>query len=64
MTARKTEADADERDWRRWVGDSEGRPELLCLRCGQKYAVNVPVSLGIIAAIAKAFLKEHERCRP
>jgi hypothetical protein len=34
-----------------------------CLHCGERYDMATPVSLGIMAAIGKAFDKDHKRCK-
>jgi hypothetical protein len=34
-----------------------------CLHCGERYDMATPVSLGIMAAIGKAFDKDHKKCR-
>jgi hypothetical protein len=35
-----------------------------CLHCNATYALQLPMSLNMLSAIAGAFLKDHENCKP
>jgi len=36
---------------------------LFCTHCGEKYAMALPVCVGLMAAACDAFSKEHRRCK-
>lgn len=40
------------------------RHACVCTHCADQYVINMPVSLGVLTAILKAYSKEHRRCRP
>jgi hypothetical protein len=33
-----------------------------CKRCGDRYVMNMPCSILVFAAAAKAYVREHRRC--
>lgn len=35
-----------------------------CLRCGDRYTMNMPVDLGVMIAASKAYVARHRRCDP
>jgi len=46
-------------------GKKEGFPfGFACLRCGQKYALQLPIGLREYAELGKFFMKAHQHCKP
>lgn len=41
-----------------------GDNALRCLNCGEQTDIQMPVSIGIMAAMAKAFDVDHRQCKP
>jgi hypothetical protein len=37
---------------------------LVCLNCGDDYAMTLPAPMGMFAAMLKSFAKEHAKCKP
>lgn len=46
-----------------WIITRESNLGWECLRCGQKAALKLPVSLNLWLATAKAFLAQHKGCK-
>lgn len=47
------------------VTRTDGDPKTLgieCLHCSAKLVLALPVSIGVMAAATKAFVREHARC--
>jgi predicted amidophosphoribosyltransferase len=35
-----------------------------CTRCGERLPIILPIRLSVLAAMGKAFVKEHRHCQP
>ena len=46
-----------------WVVVKQGDLSFHCLRCGAKDALELPCSIDVWLAAARAFQKSHRRCR-
>ena len=38
--------------------------ECVCKHCGVTHKLTLPAPIGIVVAVSRAFIKEHEHCKP